>query len=37
MLPLKGDDKGRQLQVSKRIGEATVKLMEQRCAVLEAL
>jgi len=26
----------RQLQVSKRIGEATVKLMEQRCAVLEA-
>ena len=27
----------RQLQVSKRIGEATVKLMEQRCAVLEAL
>jgi len=27
----------RQLQVSKRIGEATLKLMEQRCAVLEAL
>ena len=26
----------KQLQVSKRIGEATVKLMEQRCAVLEA-
>ena len=27
----------KQLQVSKRIGEATLKLMEQRCAVLEAL
>ena len=26
----------RQLQVSKRIGETTLKLMEQRCAVLEA-
>ena len=26
----------KQLQVSKRIGEATLKLMEQRCAVLEA-
>ena len=27
----------RQLQVSKRMGETTLKLMEQRCAVLEAL
>ena len=26
----------RQLQVSKRIGDTTLKLMEQRCAVLEA-